>query len=63
MTKRKQQILDIATELLQTKVFSALSFQDIADKLGISKAAIHRPDGSVVLSTVDMQLPNDVKLG
>lgn len=41
MTKRKQQILDIATELLQTKVFSALSFQDIADKLGVSKAAIH----------------------
>jgi TetR/AcrR family transcriptional repressor of nem operon len=41
MTKRKQQILDIATELLQTKVFSALSFQDIADKLGLSKAAIH----------------------
>jgi len=41
MTKRKQQILDIATELLQTKVFSALSFQDIADKRGVSKAAIH----------------------
>lgn len=41
MTKRKQQILDIAIELLQTKVFSALSFQDIADKLGVSKAAIH----------------------
>jgi len=38
---RKQQILDIAAELLQTRVFSAFSYQDIADRLGITKAAIH----------------------
>ena len=41
MSDRKQQILDIASELLQTKVFSAFSYQDISDRLGITKAAIH----------------------
>lgn len=41
MSDRKQQILDIALELLQTRVFSAFSYQDIADRLGITKAAIH----------------------
>lgn len=38
---RKKQIIDIAAELLQTRSFSAFSFQDIADQLGVSKAAIH----------------------
>ena len=38
---RKQQILDIAAELLQTRVFSAFSYQDFADRLGITKAARH----------------------
>lgn len=38
---RKQQILDVASELLQSKVFSAFSYQDISDRLGITKAAIH----------------------
>jgi len=38
---RKQEILDVTAELLQTRVFSAFSYQDIADILGITKAAIH----------------------
>lgn len=38
---RKQEILEITAELMQTRTFSAFSFQDIADRLGISKAAIH----------------------
>lgn len=41
MGDRKQQILDTTSEILQTKVFSAFSYQDIADRLGITKAAIH----------------------
>lgn len=41
MGDRKQQILEIAAELLQTKVFSAFSYQDISDRLGITKAAVH----------------------
>jgi TetR/AcrR family transcriptional repressor of nem operon len=41
MSDRKQQILDVAAELLETRVFSAFSYQDIADRLGITKAAIH----------------------
>jgi len=38
---RKQEILEITAELMQKRTFSAFSFQDIADRLGISKAAIH----------------------
>ncbi|WP_038173765.1 TetR/AcrR family transcriptional regulator [Vibrio pacinii] len=41
MSSRKQQVLDVAAELLQSRVFSAFSYQDIADQLSISKAAIH----------------------
>ncbi|MCP3925301.1 MAG: TetR/AcrR family transcriptional regulator [Desulfobacterales bacterium] len=41
MANRKEQIVETAAELLQTRVFSAFSYQDIADRLGITKAAIH----------------------
>lgn len=41
MSDTKQKIVDIASELLQTRVFSAFSYQDISSRLGISKAAIH----------------------
>ena len=41
MSDRKQQVLDVAAELMQTRVFSAFSYQDIADRLGVTKAAIH----------------------
>lgn len=36
-----EQILDLAEELIQTRGYSAFSYQDIADNLGIRKASIH----------------------
>ncbi len=41
MQDRKEQILDIAGELLQTRSFSSFSYQDVSDRIGISKASIH----------------------
>ena len=41
MIDRKEQILDVAQELLQTRSFSAFSYQDLTDRLDISKATIH----------------------
>ncbi|GJL55391.1 MAG: TetR family transcriptional regulator [Nitrospirales bacterium] len=41
MSDRKEQILDVAEELLQTRSFSAFSYQDVSDRIGISKATIH----------------------
>lgn len=38
---RKQQIIDIATELVQTRGYAAFSYQDLSERLGISKASIH----------------------
>ena len=38
---RKQEILDVAAELLQTRSFSAFSYQDISDRIGVSKATLH----------------------
>ncbi|MEE8583752.1 MAG: TetR/AcrR family transcriptional regulator [Acidobacteriota bacterium] len=38
---RKEQILDVATELVQTRGYSAFSYQDLSDRLGITKASIH----------------------
>jgi TetR/AcrR family transcriptional repressor of nem operon len=35
------QILDVAETLIQTRSYSAFSYQDIADALGIRKASIH----------------------
>ena len=36
-----EQILDLAEMLIQTRGYSAFSYQDIADALGITKASIH----------------------
>ncbi len=41
MLDRKQEILDVAAELLQTRSFSAFSYQDISERIGISKATLH----------------------
>lgn len=41
MLDRKPQILDVAAELLQTRSFTSFSYQDLSDRLGISKASIH----------------------
>ena len=41
MVDRKEQILDVAEELLQTRSFSSFSYQDLSDRIGISKASIH----------------------
>lgn len=41
MINRKLEILELATELIQTKGYSAFSYQDISDGLGIRKASIH----------------------
>ncbi len=38
---RKEQIVDMATELLQTRSFSSFSYQDLSERLGITKASIH----------------------
>ena len=41
MLDRKEQILDVAGELLQTRSFNSFSYQDLSDRIGISKASIH----------------------
>jgi TetR/AcrR family transcriptional regulator, transcriptional repressor for nem operon len=38
---RKDEILDVAIHLLQTKGFESFSYQDLAKALGITKASIH----------------------
>lgn len=38
---RKDEILEIATEFVQTHGYAAFSYQDLSDRLGISKASIH----------------------
>ncbi|MBN7796063.1 TetR/AcrR family transcriptional regulator [Parahaliea mediterranea] len=38
---RKQQIVDLALELLQTHGFENFSYRDLAGQLGITKASIH----------------------
>ena len=38
---RKEQILDVATELVQTRGYNAFSYQDLSARLGITKASIH----------------------
>ncbi len=38
---RKEQILEVATELVQTRGYSAFSYQDLSARLGITKASIH----------------------
>lgn len=41
MSATAGQILDVAETLIQTRSYSAFSYQDIADALGIRKASIH----------------------
>ncbi len=41
MFNRKEQILDVAEEILQTQSLSSFSYQDLSDRIGISKASIH----------------------
>ena len=41
MLERKPQILDAAAELLQTRGYTGFSYQDLSDRLGITKASIH----------------------
>lgn len=41
MLDRKPQILDVASELLQSRSFTSFSYQDLSDRLGISKASVH----------------------
>jgi TetR/AcrR family transcriptional repressor of nem operon len=38
---RKEEILQVAAELVQSRGFTAFSYQDLADRLGIRKASIH----------------------
>ena len=38
---RKEQIIEVATELVQTRGYSAFSYKDLSDRLGITKASIH----------------------
>jgi TetR/AcrR family transcriptional regulator, transcriptional repressor for nem operon len=40
-SKTAEEILDVAETLIQTRGYSAFSYQDIADALGIRKASIH----------------------
>ncbi len=41
LKNRKEQIIDLALELLQTRGFENFSYQDLARQLGITKASIH----------------------
>ena len=41
MPDRKEEILDVAEDLLLTRGYSAFSYQDIAERLGIKKASLH----------------------
>lgn len=40
-SKTAEQILDVAQQLMQTRGYSAISYQDIADEIEIRKASIH----------------------
>ena len=41
MQERKTEILDLALALIQSRSYSAFSYRDLSERLGISKAAIH----------------------
>ena len=38
---RKPQILDVASDLLQTRGYASFSYRDISSRLGITKASVH----------------------
>ena len=41
MINRKEQILETAAELLQSRSFNSFSYKDIMDRIGITKPTIH----------------------
>ena len=41
MQDRKEEIIETAAALLQTRSYSSFSYQDLSDELGIRKASIH----------------------
>ena len=41
MQDRKTEILDLALAMIEARSYSAFSYRDLSDRLGISKAAIH----------------------
>lgn len=41
MENRKEQILDEAADLLQSRSYTSFSYQDLSERLGIRKASIH----------------------
>lgn len=41
MADRKQQILDVAADLLQSRGFGSFSYQDLSERIGITKASLH----------------------
>jgi TetR/AcrR family transcriptional repressor of nem operon len=41
MMNRKQEILEKASDLLQTRSYSSFSYKDLSEALGITKASIH----------------------
>ena len=41
MPDRKEEIIETAAALLQTRSYSSFSYQDLSDELGIRKASIH----------------------
>ena len=57
MIDRKTQILKAAADLLQARGFTSFSYQDLSDRLGITKASIHhhfpsKEDLGVALTTL-----------
>ena len=60
---RKDQILEVATELVQTRGYSAFSYQDLSARLGITKASIHHhfPSKADLGTAVAEQYSADVR--
>jgi len=41
MRKRKEEIIDLAVELVKSRGFDSFSYSDLSKKLGIAKASVH----------------------
>jgi len=41
MRKRKEEIIDLASELVKSRGFDSFSYSDLSKKLGIAKASVH----------------------
>ena len=59
----KTRILDVAMELVQTRGYSAFSYQDISDRLDIAKASIHHhyPSKEILGKAVAEKYSRDVR--